>query len=57
MNVQMDRDGKIEVKPPQSRAGDFVVIEALEDLLVGLTACSALDSNNGSFKPIDYEVI
>ena len=57
MNVQMDLDGKIEVKPPQSRAGDFVVIEALEDLLVGLTACSALDSNNGSFKPIDYEVI
>ncbi|MBC75024.1 MAG: urea carboxylase-associated protein [Halobacteriovoraceae bacterium] len=57
MNVQMREDGKIDVRPPKSQAGDYVVIEALEDLLVGLTACSALDSNNGSFKPIDYEII
>jgi uncharacterized protein YcgI (DUF1989 family) len=26
------------------------------DLVVGLTACSAPDSNGGSFKPIDYRV-
>jgi hypothetical protein len=24
--------------------------------VIGLTACSAYDSNGGTFKPIDYEV-
>ncbi len=27
------------------------------DLIVGLTACSAELSNNGTFKPIDYEIL
>jgi uncharacterized protein len=57
MNVVIDGDGKLTVAPPRSRAGDYIVIEALEDLLVGLTACSALQSNNGAFKPIGYEVL
>ena len=26
-------------------------------LIVGLTACSAELSNNGTFKPIDYEIL
>ena len=26
------------------------------DLVIGLTACSAYDSNGGSFKPIDYRI-
>jgi hypothetical protein len=26
------------------------------DLIIGLTACSALQSNNGSFKPIHWQV-
>jgi len=26
------------------------------DLVIGLTACSALQSNGGSFKPIEWEV-
>lgn len=57
MNVPISPDGTLRVLPPKSRAGDFVVFEALEDLLVGLTACSALQSNNGSFKPIGFEVV
>jgi uncharacterized protein YcgI (DUF1989 family) len=56
MNVVLAEDGKISVQAPLSRAGDYIVIEALEDLIVGLTACSALQSNNGSFKPIGYEL-
>lgn len=40
-----------------STAGDYVLLEAEMDLIVGLTACSAEDSNNGSFKPIHYEII
>lgn len=57
MNVQVDqRSGLLAVKPPTSQAGDRIVLRAEMDLLIGLTACSAYDSNGGSFRPIDYEV-
>ncbi len=57
MHVAIDgATGEIAVKPPLSRAGDRVVFEAKADLIIGLTACSALQSNNFSFKPIHYEV-
>lgn len=56
MNVQWDEDGNVSVEPPLSKAGDYLVITAKMDLVVGLTACSAEDSNNGSFKPIHYEI-
>jgi uncharacterized protein YcgI (DUF1989 family) len=58
MNVPIDSEtGAIRVAPPLSRAGDYVVFRAEQDLLIGLTACSALQSNNFAFKPILYEVI
>lgn len=57
MNVQFDSFGRITVKPPLSKAGDHVLFEAKMDLIIGLTACSAEDSNGGSFKPINYEVL
>lgn len=57
MNVQCDEKGKISVDPPLSKAGDYVLFEAKMDLIVALTACSAEDSNNGSFKPIHYEIL
>ena len=60
-NVFMHTDingetGKIKVLPPKSKAGDSITIKAEMDLIVGLTACSAEQSNNGSFKPIGYAV-
>ena len=57
MNVNVSSEGKIKVLPPLSKAGDYMIIEAKEDLIVGLTACSAPNSNNGSFKPIGFEII
>ena len=55
MNVVIDSTtGALSVLPPLSRAGDRIVLEAEMDLIIGLTACSALQSNNGSFKPIHY---
>ena len=54
MNVQFDEKGKISVLPPTSKAGDYIKFRAQMDLLVCLTACSAEDSNGGSFKPIQY---
>ncbi|KZX52908.1 urea carboxylase-associated protein [Erythrobacter sp. HI00D59] len=57
MNVSVDGEsGLIAVKPPVSKAGDRIVLRAEMDLIIGLTACSAYDSNGGSFKPIDYEL-
>lgn len=57
MNVQFDENGKLSVDPPLNKAGDYLLFEAKMELIVGLTACSAEDSNNGSFKPIHYEII
>ncbi len=57
MNVALYPDGKLNVEPPLSKAGDYMILEATMDLVVGLTACSAGQSNNGSFKPIDYEIL
>lgn len=58
MNVPVDPvTGAITVQPPLSRAGDYTVFEAQMDLLIGLTACSAGQSNNFAFKPIQYEVL
>lgn len=56
MNVQFDAEGKLSVLPPTSKAGDYIKFKAQMDLLVCLTACSAEDSNGGSFKPIQYFV-
>jgi uncharacterized protein YcgI (DUF1989 family) len=57
MNVTVDsRTGALRVEPPLSRAGDHVVFEAEQDLIIGLSACSALQSNNYAFKPIHYAV-
>lgn len=57
MNVPVDGvTGELRVDPPLSKAGDRIVFRAAEDLVIGLTACSALQSNNGSFKPIDYRI-
>ena len=56
MNVTIDQDGVLAVEPPKSKAGDHVLFEAEQDLIVALTACSALQSNNYAFKPIHYEI-
>ncbi len=57
MNVPVDGlSGELRVEPPLSKAGDRIVFEAQMDLVIGLTACSALQSNNGSFKPIHWQI-
>lgn len=57
MNVVVEPDGSVAVKAPTSRAGQYIELRAEMDLVCGLTSCSAENSNNGSFKPIDYEII
>ena len=57
MNVTVDPNGRVVIAPPISTAGQRLELRAEMDLIVGLTACSAEGSNNGTFKPIDYFVI
>ncbi len=56
MNVEIEPSGRVAVRPPKSKAGDYATFRAEMDLVVGLTACSAEMSNNYAFKPIDYEI-
>lgn len=57
MCVDIAPDGSITIGPPASRAGDRIVLRAMADLLVGLTACSSEATNNGVCKPIAYRVL
>ena len=57
MNVQFAADGKLSVLTPLSKPGDYIIFMAKMNLIVALTACSAEDSNGGSFKPIHYEIL
>lgn len=57
MNVVVTAEGALDIRPPLSKPGDRIELRAEMDLVVGLTACSAEMSNNGTLKPIDYEVL
>ena len=57
MNVPVNGEtGEFTVEPPLSRAGDQLSFRAEMDLIIGLTACSALQSNGGAFMPIQYRI-
>lgn len=56
MNVWTDPDGTLHIDPPRSTAGARFRVRAEQDVLVGLTACSAEKSNGGVCKPIDYQL-
>ena len=57
MNVSVTSDGKIKILPPLSNPGDYIIFEAMRDIIVGLTACAHEETNNGKCKSIDYEII
>jgi uncharacterized protein YcgI (DUF1989 family) len=57
MKVDVEPDGAVRVLPPLSRPGDRIELRAEMDLVCALTACSAEQSNNGTFKPIDFEIL
>ena len=57
MNVTTDADGEIKIDSPLSKPGSSSVLRAEMDLIVGLTACSHEESNAGTCKSIQYEII
>jgi uncharacterized protein YcgI (DUF1989 family) len=56
MNVAVTTEGKIDVRTPLSKAGDFIELRAEMDLIVGVTACSAGKCNNFRCTPIAVEI-
>jgi len=58
MHVAIDATtGEFRVLPRLSQAGDFVRLRAEMPLVVAMTACSAGQSNNFRYKPIDFQVV
>ena len=57
MHVDVNsKTGEIKVLPPLSKPGQSTSFRAEMDLIVGLTACSAGQSNNFRYKPIHFRV-
>ena len=57
MHVAVDGDsGEIRVLPPLSKPGAHLRLRAEMPLVVAMTSCSAGQSNNFRYKPIDYRV-
>lgn len=56
MNVKLSEAGEISIRPPLSKKGDFIDLRAEMDLIVGVTACSALKCNNYRCTSIDVEI-
>ncbi|UPT62971.1 MAG: hypothetical protein M0D54_22120 [Hyphomonadaceae bacterium JAD_PAG50586_4] len=57
MNVVINSDtSAITVAAPLSKAGDSTSFRTEMDLIIGMTACSAPQSNNYAFKPIQYRI-
>ncbi len=56
MNVAITADGRVSVKTPLSKAGDFIDLRSEMDLIVGVSACSAGRCNNFNCTPIRVEI-
>ena len=58
MHTKIGADGSISVEAPISKAGDKIVLEALQDITLGVAACSVLESkcNSGKCSPIQIVI-
>ncbi|MFX3650298.1 MAG: DUF1989 domain-containing protein [Paenibacillus sp.] len=58
MKSVVDSEGKIDVAAPDSRAGDYIEMEALMDITIGLSACPCEESSCNGYKctPIQLDV-
>lgn len=57
MHVAFDPSGKVSVLAPLSKPGDHIRLRAEMPLIAAMTACSAGQSNNFAYKPIDFRVL
>ena len=58
MNTQIAPDGKITINRPVSKTGDKIILRALVDCVLGVSACSVseCDTNSGKCTPIEVSV-
>lgn len=56
MNVEIQPDGSLEVLPPLSKPGDSIAFRADMELIVAVSACPSYVCNDGSQKPLGYEI-
>lgn len=58
MNTQIAPDGKITISQPVSKAGDKIVLRALVDCVLGISACSVseCDTNSGNCTSIAVQI-
>ena len=57
MNTKIKENGKIAVLPPESKAGDKLVLQALADVKLGIAACSVSESGCNSGKCSAIKII
>ena len=56
MNTEISTTGTITVKPPLSKSGDYIELQARMDLIVAVTACSAGRCNNYKCTEVAVEI-
>ena len=57
MNVSVSETGALKINAPLSKSGDSVLLRAQQNLIIGLTACSHEETNDGICKPIEWEIV
>jgi hypothetical protein len=58
MCVDVAADGRLVFRPPQSRAGDALVLRAEMDLVIAVSACPAATCNGGApTRPLVIEIL
>lgn len=56
MNVAIGPDGRLEIRPPVSTAGQNMTFAAERDVLVAVTSCATPGANAGGTRPIRVDV-
>jgi uncharacterized protein len=56
MNVGLRQRGRFEVREPLSERGDYVLVRATMDLIVGIVACPQDQNAANAFRPTDIQV-
>lgn len=56
MNVEVDPDGSLKIRPPVSTAGQSLTFVAQRDILLAVTACAAATANGGGARPLRVEI-
>lgn len=56
MNVGLRQRGRFEVREPLSERGDYVLMRATMDLVIGVAACPQDQNAANAFRPTDIQV-